>query len=274
MTGSKASNPSPLPGHYPDSVSRIIVALSIALIFMAACVSPAIRTPYGTTTGLGCLFQGLIPIAPPWLANPALLLGWFCLFPRWYTPSIILGVIAVGLGSMTREFIGGDELLIGFFLWQGASVALILGAVFLRLRAEPRPRFTVRALMAAVAVSAIVLFGCIRAYRQVIPRGADFYSYQLASVGGPTLVSPDGRRSVQVMFNDAGAAHSGFHWTWVIVDDLLSGRSVVAQGYSLPDVALRHGSFPLRWIDGRTFEVTFVAGRYDSTPVNRVVRIQ
>jgi hypothetical protein len=273
MTNCNSSEPFAVDGRYPDRFNRIIAASGIALIYVAACASPAIGERSGTMAGIHCLLYGFLHISPPWLANPALLLGWLCLFPSQYVASIVFGIIAFGLGSMTAEVMGDDKLLVGFYLLQGTSVALIAAAIVLRVRADPPPRFSVRGLMATTAVSAVVLLTAGRAYRQVIPRGANYYAYQFASAGGPTLVSPDGRRSVQVDFNDAGAAHSGFHWTWLIVDDLLTGRSVVAQGYSTPDVADRDVPFPLRWIDDRTFEVKFVAGRYDQKPLNRVVRL-
>jgi hypothetical protein len=273
MTNCNYSEPFAVLERYPDRFNRMIAASGIALIYVAACASPAIRERSGTMAGIHCLFYGFLHISPPWLANPALLLGWLCLLPRQYTASIVFGVIAVGLGSMTAEVMGEDKLLVGFSLWKGASVALIAAAVFLRLRADPPPRISVRRLMATVVISAFALLSAVRAYREVMPRGVNYYAYQFASVGGPSLVSPDGRRSVEVNFNDAGAAHSGFHWTWLIVSDFWTGRYVVAQGYSTPEVAQRDIPFPLRWIDDRTFEVTFVAGRYDHTPLNRVVRL-
>jgi hypothetical protein len=136
------------------------------------------------------------------------------------------------------------------------------------------PRMTTRRWMVAVAIIALVLFSCLRTYRQVIPRGVDLYPFWFASDAGPRLVSPDGQRTVHVVFNDAGAVHSGFHWTWLIVDDLVLGRSVVAEGYSLPSVREGEVSFPLRWVDDRTFVAGFVAGRHDATPVERVVRLR
>ena len=119
--------------------------------------------------------------------------------------------------------------------------------------------------MIAVAIVAFVLAGCIsayRAYRQVIPAGADFYPFWLASAQGPSLASPERRRLVHVVFNDAGGMHSGNHWTWLIVDDVLLGRRVVAEGYSHPNVRRGDVLFPLQWLDYRTFSVEFIKGRY------------
>ena len=49
-----------------------------------------------------------------------------------------------------------------------------------------------------------------------------YWSWLDPIVTGPTLVSPDRSQTIQVMFNDAGAAHSGNHWTWLIVDKSLT----------------------------------------------------
>jgi hypothetical protein len=139
----------------------------------------------------------------------------------------------------------------------------------------PRVRFTMRGMIAAVTVVAVLLAACIRAYRHYIPSGTDFYPYWAwldPIQEGPRLASPDGRRVIQVMFNDAGAAHSGNHWTWLIVDGWLTGKRVIAEGYSSPDVRRGDPPFPSRWLDGRTLSVEFLASRYGNhTPLNQVV---
>jgi hypothetical protein len=135
------------------------------------------------------------------------------------------------------------------------------------------PGMTLRRWTLAAAILALVFFACLRTYRQVIPRGADRYPFWFASDDGPSFVSPDGQRAVHVVFNDAGGMHSGFHWTWLIVDDLLLGRTVVAEGFSLPAVRRREVSFPFRWVDDRTFSAGFVAGRHDPKPVEHAVRL-
>src|SRR5262249_3977443 len=113
-----------------------------------------------------------------------------------------------------------------------------------------------------------------RAYRHFVPSGTNFYpigGFLDPIVEGPILVSPHGGRMIQVMFNDAGGAHSGNHWTWLIVDHRLTGKHVVAEGYSLPDVRYRSRAFPMRWVDDRTIAVEFAAGRHGTTSENPVV---
>jgi hypothetical protein len=113
-----------------------------------------------------------------------------------------------------------------------------------------------------------------RVYRHFIPSGTDFYPFGAfweSIVEGPTLVSPDGRRMIQVMFCDAGAAHSGNHWTWLIFDNWLTGKRVIAEGYSLAEVRKGKWPFPLRWDNDRTISVGFAASRYESASRNPVV---
>jgi hypothetical protein len=76
------------------------------------------------------------------------------------------------------------------------------------------------------------------------------------------MQSPDGRRTVRVFFNDAGAAHSGNHWTWVIEDSWVLGRRVVAQGYLGPEFRMGEQPMPLDWRVGDEVHVKFANGRY------------
>jgi hypothetical protein len=70
----------------------------------------------------------------------------------------------------------------------------------------------------AIATACAMLAGvlAVRAYFAVVPRGASLQAWTLARVDGPELKSPDGRRVVRAYFNDAGAMHSGNHWTWIV----------------------------------------------------------
>jgi hypothetical protein len=126
-----------------------------------------------------------------------------------------------------------------------------------------------------IAMAIVLVFPLlvVRAYRQAIPAGAEFYPFWYASFEGPRLYSPDGRRVVQVVFNDAGAMHSGNFGTWLIVDDWLTGKRVVAEGYSDSNVRYRKIPFPLRWIDDRTISVVFKTKRRESTERNSVVSL-
>jgi hypothetical protein len=137
---------------------------------------------------------------------------------------------------------------------------------------RPRLWITKRWLIAMAIVLVIPLL-VVRAYRHAMPAGAEFYPFWYASLEGPRLYSPDGRRVVQVVFNDAGAMHSGNFWTWLIVEDWLTGKRVVAEGYSVSDVRYRRVPFPLRWIDDRTISVVFRTRRRESMERNSVVRL-
>jgi hypothetical protein len=103
----------------------------------------------------------------------------------------------------------------------------------------------------------IVLFVGLYVWNFGVPRGAAILPFILASDDGPTMHSPSGDVSLKVYFNDAGAAHSGHFWTWVV-----RNNRVIAEGYSAPSVRYSHVSFPLEWCDGDSFKVTFKTDRY------------
>lgn len=137
-----------------------------------------------------------------------------------------------------------------------------------------------RRILAIVLVSVLCPFAVLsvawRVYRHYIPSGTDFYPYLHSLhpiVQGPRLVSPDGRRVIQVEFNDAGAAHSGNHWTWLIVDHWLTGKRIIAEGYCRSEVEHGKVAFPSRWLDGQSLSVTFASERYDAHEKNVVVRV-
>ena len=89
--------------------------------------------------------------------------------------------------------------------------------------------------------------------------------FLFASTSKETVTSPSGQK-LSYKFNDGGAAHSGLHYTWCYVDHWLTGKKVIASGYSLPDVRSGKEEFPLIWHEGgRNFSVRFAAGRHDET---------
>ncbi len=114
-------------------------------------------------------------------------------------------------------------------------------------------------------VGLFVILGAMwRIYRNIIPSGTAFYPYWSLLdpiVEGPRLVLSNKRRVIQVQFNDAGGAQSGNHWTWLIVDEWLTGKHVIAEGYSSPSVRRGEVPFPYRWLGGRKLSVEFVAKR-------------
>jgi hypothetical protein len=125
-------------------------------------------------------------------------------------------------------------------------------------------------------LSLLLLCACLslalllRVYHQVIPWGAPFLPY-LFSTRGAVLDSPDGRVRLRVMFNDAGAAHSGNHWTWIIRDSWLLGPRVVAEGYSDARFAVDREPFPAIWTSPRDLAVDFLSGRYGEAMHRSVV---
>lgn len=93
-----------------------------------------------------------------------------------------------------------------------------------------------------------------------MPRGASPLPYLLASVDGGMIESPNGQQ-YEVWFNDAGAAHSGAHWTWIISNHPAYGKRVVTEGYLGSEYAVENRPIPLSW-DGDVPVVDFQRSRY------------
>ncbi len=110
-----------------------------------------------------------------------------------------------------------------------------------------------------VIVLFIGLLTGLRFYFEQVPRGAQFIPFYLFSDQGPSIPLPNGK-TLQVYFNDAGAAHSGNHWTWVVASDRITGRRVVAQGYVSPFVRIGQRSLPTSR-DNDVLTVKFLRGR-------------
>lgn len=98
-----------------------------------------------------------------------------------------------------------------------------------------------------------------------IPAGVSLIDYSVASVDGGYITSPSGDHRLRVNFNDAGAAHSGAHWTWVIREYPFGYKRVVAEGYLFNPKEL-----PVEWIDEHTCEFTFESERHGSPTPKKV----
>jgi hypothetical protein len=122
----------------------------------------------------------------------------------------------------------------------------------------PAKRRVVRTLVKSLLC--LLVIG--RLYGAWIPWGASIQPFLLASVEGPVLSSPDGNRHIEVYFNDAGAAHSGNHWTWLTESYWLVGRVVVSEGYLGAGEAIDGGEIPVAWGEGNEFTVTFRESRH------------
>ena len=116
--------------------------------------------------------------------------------------------------------------------------------------------------MAISAVFAVLGLAAVRAYFAIVPHGVRYAPWTEARVDGPVFVSPDGRRVVRAYFNDAGAMHSGNHWTWIVEDSRWYGRFVVAEGFLGPEVAVSGQPVPLEWVGNKEIRVRFLPKRY------------
>src|SRR5262245_42535422 len=124
------------------------------------------------------------------------------------------------------------------------------------------PRPLNRKLATKCVLAVVLTVATVRSYFAIVPRGASFFPWKMARVDGPTLSSPDGQRTVHVYFNDAGAMHSGNHWTWIVEDSRWWGRRVVTEGYLSSDVAVSGEPVPLEWGSGNDVRVRFLPGRH------------
>ena len=102
-------------------------------------------------------------------------------------------------------------------------------------------------------------------YRNIIPRnigGKDqirlYLSYS-RNVGD--FISPDDRIKISIIINDAGAMHSGYHWTWVVRNNWW-GKEIVATGWLRPIDFI--DKKPIRWIDNNNLKIFFVNGRHSN----------
>ena len=142
--------------------SRPMVSLVVGVLYVAACVCPAVKVPDPVPIGLvlwaasgGLLrveFQDskMIDVLGvqalrygaqdwlliPWSANVLLLIGWVLLLCRKYTVALGFGAAAVLAGLTTWAFFQAAELLPGYYLWQASLLAFALGTLAVRSRAE------------------------------------------------------------------------------------------------------------------------------------------
>jgi hypothetical protein len=130
------------------------VSLVVAVLYGAACLSPAIDykppenrdfgdiTPYGVVSGFTTLLLGWFPpYVIPWAANLLLLVGWILLMYKKTTAALGFGVAAALLGLTTWAVLDDQmQVLVGYYLWQASLIAFALGALAVRLWQAVRAR--------------------------------------------------------------------------------------------------------------------------------------
>jgi len=108
-------------------------------------------------------------------------------------------------------------------------------------------------VIAITCIIILVLF-CLR----IVPIGASPIPFIFASGKGMDINSDSGI-NYSVYFNDAGAAHSGNHWTWIVRDRYLF-RTVEFSGFSDPGV--RYSDLPVVQKDNEGQYLVFLNSRY------------
>ena len=125
-------------------------------------------------------------------------------------------------------------------------------------------RFRLKTLFTITAIVAVTVCVAARTYNQFVPRGLrsdSFTPYFAASNDGGSITSPNGV-TYHIRFNDAGAMHSGNHWTWVISNNFLTGSRLVTEGYLGPEYAVQREQIPVEWEDDKPI-LPFRSGRYE-----------
>lgn len=118
-----------------------------------------------------------------------------------------------------------------------------------------------RKLLYAIAAIVVAELAACRVLWHFVPRGGEVIPYLFFSIEKGKFRSPDGINEVAVVYNDAGAMHSGNHWTWIVVENRWTGKRVVKAGYSTPDIMGR--KLQIEWVDDDSFWVPFAKGRYE-----------
>jgi hypothetical protein len=120
-----------------------------------------------------------------------------------------------------------------------------------------------RTVAVVAATFAVVLLVGWRILRHLVPCGASTLPFVFASVENASIRAPGGM-CVMVVYNDAGAAHSGNHWTWMVTESWVWGKSVVGEGYCLPKRVMCGASPVVGWADESTARVMMVPSQYSS----------
>ena len=116
-----------------------------------------------------------------------------------------------------------------------------------------------RTFVTRIAILAVLALLFLRVFREFVPAGAKPTAYILASVDGGTVSSPNGNEYA-IKFNDAGAMHSGRHWTWVVGYSWLAGSYVKTAGYLGSEYAVEGKQIPIEW-NGEHPVLPFESGR-------------
>ncbi len=99
----------------------------------------------------------------------------------------------------------------------------------------PQPS-KVKRWVAAAIVTVVAGIAIVRLYAEFVPVGTNPIPWLLAQQPNPGITGPSGREYL-IRYCDAGAAHSGPHWTWVYTHDPIWGLTVMHGCFmSLDDV--------------------------------------
>ena len=108
-----------------------------------------------------------------------------------------------------------------------------------------------------VICSLALIVSIVLSMWQIVPSGLGgiraVVPYLWFSQSRGLFTSPSSTSRVEMVTNDAGAAHSGNFATWVIVRHWW-GKEVVAKGY----LGSSEGDVPISWSGEKSFTITFL----------------
>lgn len=114
-----------------------------------------------------------------------------------------------------------------------------------------------RKILVFTIVAALAVAVLWRVKRQLVPEGAGVLPFLFQSTSEQSMSSPDGG-TLYYRFRKKPEPGHGNYFTWCYTKDLLRGKTVIAEGYSLPAVRKGEDKFPLYWNEGNDFSIQFV----------------
>jgi len=111
----------------------------------------------------------------------------------------------------------------------------------------------------------VICVAAWRIYHQTLSyvTGYDPMLVAMVVVDGGAVSSPGRTTKLHIYYHDAGATHSGNFSTWITVDSWLTGKKLVAEGFSSYPVRYGREPFPVEWVDEKTFWIAFTDFRGD-----------
>jgi hypothetical protein len=125
--------------------------------------------------------------------------------------------------------------------------------------------FVVNALKLPAILLIVVALQAAWIFRQIVPSGlpigrlSEYYILDPIDYG--ILHSPQRTNQVRVIGKSNGPRSSGYRWVWVEKASLITGRSIVAEGFVSCPSGHKY-DLPIRWLSETSLKVSFRRGTY------------